>query len=42
MEKYWRPWFRVGEVGEILGIGFSFGEMMEMLHKPGFRVETGV
>ena len=25
-----------------MGVGFLFGEMVEMLHKLGFRVETGV
>ena len=31
----------VGTIGEILGIGFWVGEIVEMLCKPQFRVKLG-
>ena len=40
--KYWETWSMVGAIGEVLGIGFWVGEIVEMLRKPRFRVETRV
>ena len=36
--KYGKLGLEWGKIGEILGIGFWVGEMVEMIHKPGFRL----